>query len=374
MNRVDHIQLLEHALAQSLSGCFVEREAAGPGDRGLDCVVVCPPSKFATRIVSVTAPRVSDVLGRLAVAVLERKSWCFPDGAAPFVVVVMPSWGSKMVEAVRDFIERLAGDVSWMLVTPQGSHHLELKAKTGLVVVERTAEPGPQPQRPISRKGSLFSDLNRWMLKLLILRHAPKSRWPGHRGKIPNPTHLGRIAGVSVETAHQFVRAFAERDFLRAESGDLKLVRVREMLEAWLAEERRVSPAWTHARSIDGGPFDLERALASRPQGMVALGGFEACRRHGLLHTTPGVPLVLSAEALPAVVAAWDLGFCGQQEAQVMIAEPRHRASVFRAVGLIDGLPVVDILQAALDVAPMPGRGLEQAEFVIEEILSWRSS
>lgn len=370
MNHVDPIGLVQQALAASLSGCYFEQSHSKQAGRP-DLVVACPPSKFATRIVTVTAPRVSDVLGRLAVAVLERRAWCALGGMSPFIAVLTPAFGPKMVEAVRAFVQQHAGDVSWMLVNPQGSHHLEMKARTGLVVVDHVAESGSQPQRPISRKSSLFSDLNRWMLKLLVLRHAPESRWPGYRGRIPNPTHLGRIAGVSVETAHQFVRAFTAHDFLRIESGDLRIVRTREMFEAWLAEERRASPVWTHARSIDGGPFDLERALASRPQGMIALGGFEACRRHGLLHTTPGVSQVLSAEPLPTVVAAWDLGFCGQQEAQVMITEPRHRASVFRAVGLIDGLPVVDILQAALDVAPMPGRGLEQAEFVIEEILSW---
>lgn len=318
-----------------------------------------------------TAPRVSDVLGRLAVAILERKAWCGPDGSEPFVVVVTPSWGSKMVGAVRDFVERHAGDVSWMLVNPRGGHHLEMRTKTGPVVAERPAEPGPRPQRPASRGGSLFSDLNRWMLKLLVLRHAPKPRWSGYRGRIPNPTHLGRIAGVSPETAHQFVRAFTAHDFLRVVSGDLRIVRAGDLLEAWLAEERRIPTVWTYARGIDGGPFDPIRALASQPPGMVALGGFEACRRHGLLHTTPGVPLVLSAQPLPALVAAWDLGCCGQQEAQVVISEPRHGASVFRAVGVLDGVPVVDVLQAALDVAPMPGRGLEQAEFVVEEILSW---
>jgi hypothetical protein len=372
MRNTDPIGLVEHAFATSLSGCYFEPKSANRAD-GPDLVVVCPPSKFAARIVTVAAPRVADVLGRLAVAVLERETWCARRGMSPFVAILTPAFGPKMVEAVRDFVQRHADDVSWMLINPLGGHHLELKARTGLVVADHVAEPSHQAARPGIRKGTIFSDLNRWMLKLLLLRDAPASYSVPFRGKVANPTHLGRVARVSVETAHQFVRTFAERDFLRVERGDLKLVRKKELLETLLAEERQVSPVWTHARSADGGTFDLDRALTSRPVGGIAVGGFEACRRYGLLHTAPGLPLILSEVPFNVLRAAWLLEPIGLNEAQLMIAEPRYRASVFRGVVDKSGVPIVDLLQAALDVAPMPGRGLEQAEFVIEEILSWRS-
>jgi hypothetical protein len=44
---------------------------------------------------------------------------------------------------------------------------------------------------------------------------------------------------------------------------------------------------------------------------------------------------------------------------------------VLHKPGSVSRRPVVDPLQAALDVAPMPGRGFEQAEFIVAEILSW---
>jgi hypothetical protein len=290
---------------------------------------------------------------------------------SPFVAILTPAFGPKMVEAVRDFVQRHAGDVSWMLINPQGGHHLELKARTGLVVADHVTEPTRQAARPGIRKGTIFSDLNRWMLKLLLLRDAPVHYTPPFRGRIENPTSLSRVAQVSVETAHQFVRAFTERDFLRVERGDLKLVRRKELLEALLTEERQASPVWTNARRADGGSFDLDRVLADLSVNGIAVGGFEACRRYGLLHTAPGVPLLLLEGPPNVLVATWDLDYCGSREAQIVIAEPRYRASVFRAAALIGGVPVVDPLQAALDVAPVPGRGFEQAEFVVAEILSW---
>jgi hypothetical protein len=369
MRHTDPIELVKQALGASLSGCSFK---GGGAQRGApEFVIVSPPSKYAARLVAVTAPRVSDVLGRLAVAILERASWCVPDGLSPFVAVLTPAFGPKMVEAVRGFIDQHARDVSWMLVNPQGGHHLEMKRKTDLLVADRAAESPSQPQRPGNRRGALFSDLNRWMLKLLLLRDAPAPYEAPFRGEVANPTQLGRAAQVSVETAHQFVRAFADRDFLRVERGDLKLVRRKELLEALLAEERQASPVWTHARLADGGTFDLDRMLASRSADGIAIGGFEACRRYGLLHTAPGVPLLLLEGPPNALVAAWVLDCCGPREAQIVFAEPRYRASVFRAVARVGGVRVVDLLQAALDVAPVPGRGFEQAEFVVAEILSW---
>jgi hypothetical protein len=370
MRNTDPIGLVQHALTTSLSGCHFTPKRANRAD-GQNLVIVCPPSKYAARIVTVTAPRVADVLGRLAVAILQRQEWCARRGMSPFIAILTPAFGPKMVEAVRDFVQRHADDVSWMLVNPQGGHHLELKARTGLVVADHVAGPSQQATRPGIRKGTIFSDLNRWMLKLLLLRDAPTRYAPPFRGRIENPTSLGRVAQVSVETSHQFVRAFAERDFLRVERGDLKLVRRKELLEALLAEERQSSPVWTHVRTADGGTFDLDRVISDLPVNGIAVGGFEACRRHGLLHTAPGVPLLLLEGPPNALVATWDLDYCGPREAQIVIAEPRYRASVFRAAAQIDGVPVVDPLQAALDVAPVPGRGLEQAEFVVAEILSW---
>ena len=139
----------------------------------------------------------------------------------------------------------------------------------------------------------------------------------------------------------------------------------------WLAEERQSSPVRTFARNIDGGPVDLEYVLSSRQGRMVALGGLEACRRHGVLHTMSGRPLLLTRETLSTLVAERGLEYCPEHESQVVISEPRFKASVFGGVGPLGGLPVVDLLQAALDVAPMGGRGTEQAELIVDQILSW---
>jgi hypothetical protein len=363
-------QLVQSALALALPGCFFE--PAAEAENGPKFIAVCPPSKFAVEVDSVIALRTADVLGRFAVAVLEARSREPRDGPLPFVAVILPRLGAKMVRAVHEFLSRNAPEISWALVDPLGGLHANIvRPPLDVLVVERSAPRRPSAERRSASRSTPFSDLNRWMLKILLLRDAPSHRWSGFRGKVKNPTHLSRVAEVSVETAHQFVRTFAERDFIRTDAGDMKLVRKRELLEAWLAEERQASPVRSYVRTIDGGSFDLARL--SHSTHVAAVGGFEACRRHGVLHTAPGIPMILAEGPPPALVGEWDLDYCSEREAQVSLVETRHKASVFRGVEKTDGVPVVDLLQAALDVAPMPGRGFEQAELIVEEILSWRA-
>jgi hypothetical protein len=365
-----NIELVQTALARALPGCSFERVKAEAGERCPPFIAVWPPSRFAVEIESVSASRTADVLGRFAVAVLESRSPKAHDGNLPFVVVVLPRLGAKMARVVEGFVSRHASKLSWALIDRVGASHVRIvrPALDPLTVVHRPRDQSPNKRQKTSR-ATPFSDLNRWMLKLLLLRDAPDRHWSGFRGKVQNPTQLSRIAEVSVETAHQFVRTFTARDFLRVESGDLKLVRKRELLETWLAEERQGSSVVNYARTIDGGPFEVEGILRSGRG--AAVGGFEACRRHGMLHTAAGGLMVLVEGSSSELIRAWDLDYCGEHEAQLSLVEPRHKASVFRAVGNAGGVPVVDILQAALDVAPTTGRGVEQAELIVEEILSW---
>lgn len=103
---------------------------------------------------------------------------------------------------------------------------------------------------------------------------------------------------------------------------------------------------------------------------MVALGGFDACRAHGVLHTKSIGAEVHVRGSLQAACAAFDLEPCDDKGAHLTLLPTRRGESIFRgAVMRQSALPVVDILQAALDVAPHPARGFEQAEHIINDVL-----
>jgi hypothetical protein len=53
----------------------------------------------------------------------------------------------------------------------------------------------------------------------------------------------------------------------------------------------------------------------------------------------------------------------------VVLRMPSARASVFRAIVNIDGLPVSDVLQVWLDVSAHPARGKEQADVIYRRVI-----
>ena len=92
------------------------------------------------------------------------------------------------------------------------------------------------PQGAVSH---LFSDLNQWMLKVLLapkiapdLLHAP-------RGEYRNASQLAAAANVSVMSAFRFVRQLRLEGFLDESSSSLSLVRLDDLLRRWQAESLR---------------------------------------------------------------------------------------------------------------------------------------
>jgi hypothetical protein len=69
---------------------------------------------------------------------------------------------------------------------------------------------------------------------------------------------------------------------------------------------------------------------------------------------------------------AWELADCDSRDAHLVLVRPRFPESVFRGTVQRKDLPVVDVLQAALDVRSQKPRGGEQADFIIDHVLKWR--
>jgi hypothetical protein len=196
--------------------------------------------------------------------------------------------------------------------------------------------------------------------------------WSGPRKVVNHPTHLAEVAGVSVTKAHTFYRAFEEQGYLRRSTGGLHVVRKEALLASWIEEEKALTRNRQHVRSIFSAPEQLSDLVRVDSYDRCAVMGFEACRLHGVLHTIVPDREICVRSAHKAMVA-WDLEPAEPAEASAVLVETRHPRSVFRGQVKCEHLPVVDILQAALDVAPRPGRGREQADYIIEHVLGWRA-
>ena len=311
--------------------------------------------------------RIKDLLGRMALSIVQW-SRTSRGGLRPVFVVAAPRFGRRAVSEVEQFLSENAPHMEWGLVDGQGT--LRLRAPSlGLDVAEFAVPVRAESRSRHSRR--LFSDLNRWMLKILLLRQMPGSNWGGPREKPGTPTDLHRIAGVSAETAHRFARTFEEHDYLRRTRKGLKLVRVEALLDAWMAAERLNPPKITPASWFIAPESRLEYAFTPTQGTSVIVGGFEACGRHGLLHTQPPRLEVHVQGDWRLEVDDWGIEIDDVDQADLFLLESPYAHSIVGGCVSHDDLPTVDILQAALDVIHSRSRGMEQAQLIVDNVLSY---
>ena len=354
------------AVLEPILGCLQIEEAAG--DHGVGAFGHHGGRRLAVQIRLLETMRLRDLEGQLAAGVLALQRM---NTAAniPLVVIVTRRFADRAEQAAENFMTTYAPGVGWCLLARDGKLCLEV-SELGLHIRERS-EGRPDPPRATT--SSLFTDLNRWLLKVLLLRTAPSSSWGGPRAAWPcrNPTELHRVASVSVETAHRFTRTFEAADFLRRAPEGLRVVRPGVLFEQWLHDERARPPGRIPARGLYGSIDRNDLLLMLQASGVrQALGGYTACAELGLLHAMQQ-QLDVHIDTEPAqALLIMELEACEPRDAQVWIVRSRYRESVFRGATETDGWPVVDELQAALDVVQDPGRGNEQARFIMDRMLS----
>lgn len=329
--------------------------------------VVTSGKKTRTVVVSsLPAIRIPDLLGRLAFMAINQNI-TGQAGASPMILVAAKQISAKSISAVESFMAANLSGREWGLIDTQGNVRL-LVPSLGLDINEtsvRTAK-----KRPSRQSKELFSDLNRWMLKILLLRHLPKHLWGGPTGPIATPTDLARVAGVSVEMAHRFFRTFEQYGYIRRTSRGLQLLHAEAMLDSWMAAERQVSVTRTPVRRVFSKGKRLKELFSPHPETTVAAGGFEACRRFDLLHASSESLEIHVLGNWKADILNWKVEPCSPEQADLVLVHSAYPRSIEK--GLVQGrdLSTVDVLQAALDVVHSSARGIEQAGFLVEHILA----
>src|SRR5205823_12798806 len=98
------------------------------------------------------------------------------------------------------------------------------------------------PRRRAPVQGSpahLFSDLNQWMLKVLLAPRLPEKFLSAPRKEYRNASQLAETAHVSVMSAFRCVRQLEVEGFIDNSRGSLNMVRVPELMRRWLAASLR---------------------------------------------------------------------------------------------------------------------------------------
>lgn len=308
--------------------------------------------------------RAEDVEGRLAVAILSHRR--LATGARTLFAIRLPTIRESTVRRVQTFMREHAPDTGWLLFGPDDDYALELPWAPELSRVDL----GDAPRSHGSAKPrTAFTDLNCWLLKLLLLHDVAPPFWGGPRAALDDAQSLMSAGAVSRITAYRFVKTFVDLDYLRETKQGLEIVRRGELIREWRAYAKSTAPERIPVQWMFGHPTAVEDVF-SKGSSSFAVTGFDACRRmHIAVATFENLDVYVSGH-LPAVCKRLALTRSSPEDAHFFLWPASQ--SALRARHELDGVPIVDALQAALDVSLSAARGREQSDYILHDVLGWR--
>jgi hypothetical protein len=370
----------------------VRQSERKPDDRRADFVVDAGDKKYVIELKRSAEGRRDRLIPLLSQAILQAQAVArrFSEPAVPVAVVAAPRIPDSVAEQVKQFAVDYAPDAGIGVIDSEG-----FCAFAGHGLEALNAERSVSPRIDVSARSRpslhLFSDLNQWMLKILLSANIPESLLSAPRGRYENASQLAQAAGVSVMSSFRLVRELSGQGYLDERQGWLRLVRIEELMQQWLGASQRNASEIPLRWIIRGNKNQLSAAIKScvsevneraRPQRprkgrllgpapRICIGLFAAADLHGI-GFVQGVQPHVYLERLDADVLR-RLGLSAEnaeQNADVYVRIPKNSEAVFRASVRRSGLPVSDILQVWLDASNHPARGKEQAEQIWRRILA----
>lgn len=341
---------------------------------------------YAVEIKRSAEGRRDRVIPLLSQAILEAQAFAKEVGesAVPVAVVGAPRVPPAVVDAVRQFLQRMAPDVGAGVVDGNG---LRTFWGHGLEVLNRQPSPRNHRDHPKAigpRLPRLFSDLNQWMLKVLLAEEIPAHLLSAPRARYRNATELARAAGVSLMSASRLLQQLEKDGFVDTREEPLQLLRIPDLLDRWAAWRDRFQefPVRCLLKQDHGALVALLKSYSAeitsaatsrrkrRPQPRVCLGVFAAADALGFGFVY-GVPPHIYMESFDSgILQRFGLSAEGaEHRPDAFIRIPANPESVFRAAVVKDGVPCADILQVWLDVSDHPSRGKAQADEIARRAL-----
>lgn len=363
---------------QQVAGLFESMDwkvlASEPGSTGPDLVVRRRGKRYWVVLKATSEGRADRVIPLLSQAVLEARAYALQSrGSIPLAVVHVDHAPRALVANVMAFAQEFAAEVAVGIVSAEGVS--EFRGE-GLGDLNVSAPFRPrQVKGTLIRTDNLFSDLNQWMLKVLLAPELPEGMLNAPRGRYRNGVELARAAQVSAMTASRFLQQLRRERFLLESQEFLTLVQKEELLERWSS----VAPYGTAdvpARFLANIQIgERVQELLNTVEGDACLGLFAAADGLRVGHVS-GVPRYISVRRMPRFNRAspgsnpWNALLPFPKEApHVLLRVARFPESTFRGAVRRDGVMVADVIQVWLDVLNHPTRGQEQADHIFRKVL-----
>jgi hypothetical protein len=358
-----------------------------------DLIADSGDNKFIVELKRSAEGRRDRLVPLLSQAILQAQAAAqqFSESAVPVAVVASRYIPESVAEQVKQFAVSHAPNVGIGVIDSEG-----FRLFRGFGLEKFNSERAAHPRLGLSAQSELssylFSDLNQWMLKILLGANIPESLLFVPRCEYRSGRQLASAAGVSAMSASRLIRQLASEGFLDARRDSLRVVRIEELVRRWrsanLQNAREIPARWiipsgkeqllsavrSYSSSMDAKRSQTQRLKAGRPvqsAPRICLGLFAAAEQLGFKFVH-GVAPHLYLERLHED-ALRQLGLSIESAAErpdVHIRVPENKEAVFRPAVRHEGIPVSDILQVWLDVSNHPARGREQAEQIWKRIIA----
>jgi hypothetical protein len=336
---------------------------------------------YAAAIRYVRESRRTNLEGQLAIAILQGQTYAKeePHDPLPLAIVAAPLVTGAMLAELESFVKKFGcfnnQPLAWGVIDGRGLVRI---FGSGLEV-HRLAKPSSTAHSKHSISSNLFSDLNQWMLKVLLSHKLPvplqlKDR-DGHvLPTIQSAVELARIAKVSVPHAARFLNQLRQEGFLeRGEAGqwqDLETLFARWQAAYQIKRPLEIRTRWLLPKSDLKAHLEERLSKSWRQDQSVCLGLFAASARWDFPFVQAVSPHILVKCYSPDLLRSLQLTIAEPGEAvDIFLREPIYSESVFRGVQLHDGIPIADILQCWLDLSGHPARGEEMIEMLFQQVI-----
>ncbi|TCK31801.1 hypothetical protein B0G84_8860 [Paraburkholderia sp. BL8N3] len=307
------------------------------------------------------------VIALLAQAILQAEAYAkdLPD-SRPLALVWTRSATRSLIDKVDEFHSAFGKRAAIGILTDDGMRHFVDEKLTSLnhdPSDELDIRPGNVKVRGTS---NLFSDLNQWLLKVLLAPEIPNGLLAAPRETYRTVSQLARAAAVSPMTASRFVNALRQEGFLDR-GRTLRLVRRQELSRRWKAQYTSLTPE-APARFLLPGSLEsrLGRLFGEHE---ASIGLFDAAARLNIGHVE-GVPMYLYVRDFEAALR-WKALVLDERSSQpaLILKQAPAPESLFRGRERKNGMFVSDVLQIWLDAASHPSRGAEQSNYLESTVL-----
>ena len=349
-------------------------------DTGADLVISRGDLCYAVALKISSEGRRDRLIALFSQAILEARAAAAlsPDKPAPLAVVSAPSIPRNTADELVHFRSKVAPDVAVGILDQEG-----LRRFVGNGLENLTAAPPRSARRQklrVPESANLFSDLNQWLLKVLLAPLISEDLLGAPRGEYRTASDLAEAAQVSVMSAFRFVRQLGQDGFLDDETDILRLVHKEELMRRWQAAYLRPLPEmplrWIdpakNERDLPAAlrPFNGESSSGSAP--LASLGLFAAAECLGFESAQRVPPRFYYLGNLDCEVLR-RMGFSpddAEFRPDLFVRQPVFRKSVFKAAVIRDGILVSDIIQIWLDITSPLGRDQELADQIRQYALA----